>query len=129
MRLIDADALNGYKFGLISPYAQNLFHKTINEAPTIDYKQLLEQEPCADAISRQAVLEIIRKCHCEEWIKADIGASIEALSPVTPAEKVGHWIFVDEAHEHARCSKCDYGDVDLMDGKSHNYCQNCGAKM
>lgn len=39
MRLIDADALNGYKFGLISPYAQNLFHKTINEAPTIVQEQ------------------------------------------------------------------------------------------
>lgn len=44
-------------------------------------------------------------------------------------ESTGYWIFVDEAHEHARCSKCDYGDVDLMDGKLHNYCQNCGAKM
>lgn len=39
MRLIDADALNGYKFGLISPYAQNLFHKIINEAPTIVQEQ------------------------------------------------------------------------------------------
>ena len=39
MRLIDADALNGYKFGLISPYAQNLFHRTINEAPTIVQEQ------------------------------------------------------------------------------------------
>lgn len=39
MRLIDADALNGYKFGLISPYVQNLFHKTINEAPTIVQEQ------------------------------------------------------------------------------------------
>jgi hypothetical protein len=55
-----------------------------------------EMQPCTDAISRQAVLEIIRKCHCEEWIKADIGAPIEALSPVTPAEKVGQWIPVSE---------------------------------
>jgi len=35
MRLIDADALNGYQFGLISSQAQKLFHKTINNAPTI----------------------------------------------------------------------------------------------
>lgn len=42
---------------------------------------------CVDAISRQAVLEVIRKCHCEEWVKAEIGAPIEALSSVTPAEK------------------------------------------
>lgn len=36
MRLIDADALNGYELGLISPKAQKLFHKIINDAPTID---------------------------------------------------------------------------------------------
>lgn len=41
----------------------------------------------SDLISRQAVLEVIRKCHCEEWIKADIGAPIEALSLVTLMEK------------------------------------------
>ena len=40
-----------------------------------------------DCVSRQAVLEVIRKCHCEEWVKADIGAPIEALQPVNPAEK------------------------------------------
>ena len=56
----------------------------------------LEQEPCADCVSRQAVLEVIKKCHCEEWVKADIGAPIEALQPVTPAEKVGRWIPVSE---------------------------------
>ena len=30
--------------------------------------------------ARQAFLDAISKCNCEEWIKADIGASIEALS-------------------------------------------------
>lgn len=54
---------------------------------------------------------------------------IQALSPVVPQPKIGHWIFIDEAHEHARCSECDYGDIDLMDGKPHNYCQKCGIKM
>ncbi len=34
-RIIDATELNGYKFGLISPYAQKLFHETINNAPTV----------------------------------------------------------------------------------------------
>lgn len=35
-RLIDATELNGYKFGLISPYAQKLFHAIINNAPTVN---------------------------------------------------------------------------------------------
>ena len=34
-RYIDATELNGYKFGLISPYAQKLFHQTIDEAPLL----------------------------------------------------------------------------------------------
>lgn len=43
--------------------------------------------------------------------------------------KTGRWIFVDDAHEHARCSECGYGDVDLLDGRPHNYCPNCGSFM
>lgn len=35
-RLIDATELNGYKFGLISPYAQKLFHAIINNTPTVN---------------------------------------------------------------------------------------------
>lgn len=91
----------------------------------------LEQETCEDAISRQAVLEAIRKCHCEEWIKADIGAPIEALTSVTPAEKVGYWTKdVNDARElfdtvRYYCSACG-------DWQGHGpckYCPNCGAKM
>lgn len=54
-----------------------------------------------------------------------VGMAYEQVS----TEKTGRWIFVDKAKEHARCSNCGYGDVDLMDGKPHNYCPNCGAKM
>ena len=43
--------------------------------------------------------------------------------------KTGQWIFVDKAHEHAHCSECGYGNVDLCNGRPHNYCPNCGAKM
>lgn len=47
----------------------------------------------------------------------------------TPQQKMEQWIFVDKAREHARCPKCGYGDIDLMDGKPHNYCQNCGIGL
>jgi predicted Zn-ribbon and HTH transcriptional regulator len=53
----------------------------------------------------------------------------EIKKVITPQPKTGEWIFVDKAHEHAHCSECDYGDVDLMNGRPHNYCPNCGAKM
>lgn len=54
---------------------------------------------------------------------------IEELPSVTPQPKMGKWIFVDESKEHAHCSECDYGNVDLFDGRPHNYCPNCGARM
>ncbi len=97
----------------------------------------LEQEPCDDAISRQAVLDyidempsdltadgrrMIRRRTLEEYIS-------DTLPPVTPQPKTGHWILIDKAHEHAHCSECDYGNVDLLDGRPHNYCPNCGARM
>ena len=40
-RYIDANKLNGYEFGLISPKAQDLFHKIINNAPTEDVKPII----------------------------------------------------------------------------------------
>lgn len=78
-------------------------------------------------ISEQAVLDVINKagrfyCDKEQTIK-----EIKAILSAEP--KTGHWIFVDKAHEHAHCSECDYGNVDLMDGRPHKYCPNCGAKM
>lgn len=49
----------------------------------------------------------------------------DAVTPV----KTGQWVFIDKAHEHAYCSECGYGNVDLFNGRPHNYCPNCGAKM
>ena len=57
---------------------------------------------------------------------AGIGAFHKALEQ---EQKTGRWIFVDKAHEHAHCSECGYGNVDLFNGRPHNYCPNCGAKM
>lgn len=66
-----------------------------------------------------------------KWI-VDIHGDIEGdyeLIEKYKEPKTGHWIFVDEAKEHARCSECNSGIVDLFDGKLHNYCEVCGAKM
>ena len=90
----------------------------------------LEQQPCEDAVSREAVLAIAgdscldldnyedTKAFCDE---------IKELPSVAHTQKLGRWIFVDKAHEHARCSECGYGSVDLFDGRPHNYCPNCGS--
>jgi len=97
----------------------------------------LEQEPCEDCISRQALYESLYESFHDEdapnnITQVTLGAVrnfVKNFPPVTPQSKTGHWIFVDKVNEHAHCSECDYGNVDLLDGRPHNYCPNCGAKM
>lgn len=99
MRLIDADALNGYKFGLISPYAQNLFHETINEAPTIDYKQLLEQEPCemTGEEYRQRMIQAFHNADCDELI---------AICVLPTEKEFEHLEWLLEKHYKAKPELC-----------------------
>lgn len=89
----------------------------------------LKQEPCGDCISREKALQIIRAWFDREATPSDLKNEIEQLPPVTPQPEMGRWIFVDKAKEHAHCSECDYGDVDLFNGRPHNYCEKCGTKM
>ena len=98
----------------------------------------LEQQPCDNAISRQAVLDTISELNAISFYEAqedskecyyEIRQAVKALPLVTPQQKYGKWIFVDKAKEHAYCSECNYGNVDLFDGRPHNYCPNCGCRM
>lgn len=98
----------------------------------------LEQKPCEDTVSRTNLLKQfedrfieLQKAHRKDLqfgINWCINTLLDAPS-VTPMQKTGQWVFVDKAHEHAYCSECGYGNVDLFNGRPHNYCPNCGAKM
>ena len=111
----------------------------------------LEQEPCEEAVSRQAVLSKIKKvCFSEEWgqFRVDNGSNgqrdflinyIEQLPPVTPQPKMGRWIEVDIGNCRAtlKCSVCDrvieptftFGEYSYEDiNRYYPYC-HCGAKM
>ena len=113
---------------------------TWNEKRCEEILKALEQDPCGDAISRQAVLDALDKSRysnefCEEnhidW-SINLGMAhivVNELKPVTPQPKMGHWIFDDKCKEHGHCSRCGYGRVDLVDGEPHNFCRKCGAKM
>ena len=91
-------------------------------------KKALEQQPCGDAISRQAVLDINFKRIILTTAKPaeTIEQKVKALPSVTRQQKTGRWI----AHSDGiwiksyECSRC---------GKVHNtqsdYCEKCGAKM
>ena len=96
----------------------------------------LEEKPCIDVVSRQAVLntldfadKALDEDGTVETYKELLIACYKDLPSVAHTQKLGRWIFVDNAHEHARCSECSYGNINLFDGKPHNYCPNCGSLM
>ena len=113
-----------------------------NESAEEWYKlfvEKLEQEPSGDAISRQAVLELVNKGYMGLYARqTDIEImkdKINDLPPINPQEtKTGHW-FVDERPESDRevvCSNCDqpifkYHKLDF--DYRPKYCPNCGAIM
>lgn len=98
------------------------------------------QEPCKDAISRQAacnIIDAIRDCISVEgyW------AILERLKklPSVSTEKTGRWIRWYEVIEsadgkstdhipHCKCSECDC-EYDTYSSQFIKYCSNCGAKM
>lgn len=106
----------------------------------------LEQEPCEDCISRQAVLEPYQTLKDSDticiWL---LRKNIEQQPSVTPQPKTGHWIKVGDRGFGwsdtviCKCSECEYqkeftGKFDgqnLIVDMEHadNYCPNCGAKM
>jgi len=91
-----------------------------------DYKRLLEQEPCEEAISRAEILDELnrlgRNAFKDDTDYDNFFAFVDSLSPVTPQQKTGHWIY--KTTEGQFCSICDGQSV-----WKFNYCPNCGAKM
>ena len=92
------------------------------------------QEPCDDAISRQAaIIALDDRMSSLDNVDMQIAMGfakgiIYDLPPVTPQPKTGHWI-LDADREHGRCSECGCKE-DLVDGhSSYKWCSNCGAKM
>lgn len=76
----------------------------------------LEQEPCGDAISRQAILDIIMPyCQDDDGSVENIGDlrnaldDIEALSPVTPKEKSEY------EHDHEVVKAYNDGQAYILD--------------
>jgi hypothetical protein len=107
--------------------------KDYKEALVVAIKAL-EQEPCEDAISRQAVLEkainvpiaqIVTEDEviCRKVVFVD---DIENLPPVIPQPKTGRWMHPYESDIACECSECH---IQMPITKDFNYCPNCGTKM
>ena len=103
----------------------------------------LEQEPCEDAVNRQAVIDVIDK-----WVKnmgvlialpanevMPLFKSIHELLPVRPYEpRKGHWIYdytSADGHKTYHCSECGCylqpKHSEPLD--SFRWCSLCGADM
>ena len=97
---------------------------------------------CEDCISRSMAIEKLKEHYSDKELQSakndpcvidamtDLDIRIiRDLPSVAHTQKMGRWIFTDKTYEYGRCSECGYGIVDLVNGKPHNYCPNCGAKM
>lgn len=95
------------------------------------------QQPCDDAISRKAVIEITAETGALET-----QGRVKALPSVTPKQKTGRWIIdreiVDKSKKpttyyfETRCSECGLEHAyttDIEDRIPIIYCPNCGARM
>ena len=74
---------------------------------------------CEDVISREAVLDGLKGCICEEWVKTLFATMVKQLPPVT--QKSGKW---ENLYRCWMCSEC--GKQTYIE---HKYCPNCGARM
>ena len=95
-----------------------------------------EQEPCEDCISRQEVLEIAKSSK-SNWIDNSVlFKKVNELPPVTPKQKIGHWIKYGVprcGEQHYQCTSCGYyinfGQWGELYTKEFKYCPNCMARM
>ncbi len=129
--------------------------KMISNILTAKLHYFAEQEPCDDAISRQAIEDISLfdplEPYNSDYVRGFIYGhdrllnEIRKLPSVRPQEQTGHWEKIVKEHKcFARddtyttteylCSECgaeplaEYAS-DEADYAFSNYCPNCGARM
>ena len=102
----------------------------------------LEQEPCEDAISRQAVIVAMRKNYRNsgrdidgDYVEGNYSEKlydvIISLPSAAPQPKTSHWVYKIYGSFHEQgdwyCSHCDY---QFNYGGGHaEFCPKCGYKM
>lgn len=133
------------------PKDNNAYSIMLNEALDMAINAL-EQEPCKDTISRQAVINVFPRwkfVSYEAYIRSV--AELENLPPVTPQPKIGRWIMKHRTYNEIKhytgqdemgeihtisvleryetdepyCSECGKRAGDT----SQDYCCACGVKM
>ena len=86
----------------------------------------LEQQPCADMVSRDAMWEVLQRLYGTE---GELVEELMSLPPVLPMPKMGKWIYNKEEDSY-RCSLCTFPcHKDNMGAIPTRYCAECGAVM
>ena len=111
----------------------NMCDEISNEA----YKKIMchceEQELCEDCVSRAELKNELMTAFLEENDYSFLCDVIDLLPSVTPRQKMGRWILLDECSNSGYyCSECQKKVV--KEGWSNTvkkvkFCPNCGAKM
>ena len=103
--------------------------------------EALDQEPCGDCISRENTLKAmieqlgIRNVDYLLPAEATLYKVVKRMLPVTPQQKIGHWIKHDTGHSiYYDCSLCGclapcIETADSFVWKLSKYCPDCGARM
>lgn len=85
-----------------------------------------EKQPYEDAVSRQAVLDLVNS----DWKYEELEVPINCLPSVTPIRKEGYWIEVDaNMYTCSNCSHCFTIVPEDNRIQQFNYCPNCKTKM
>lgn len=102
----------------------------------------LEQEPCEDCISRQAVLDAMShnwKHICfvsrrkqptkgEKAVYLDMREMVRQMPSVTPQQKTGKWIDCSD-EGYVECPFCGHATTCEDNIDELHYCFYCGARM
>lgn len=93
---------------------------------------LLDREPCEDAVSRQAVLDMAEDMTDQFGNKHRVVTEglISMLPPVTPTRKVGKWIAERDDYGNItgwHCSNC-YDKTGFVTTCAWDYCPSCGSR-
>lgn len=88
--------------------------------------EALEQEPCADMVSRDSMWEVLQRLYGTE---GELVEELMSLPPVLPMPKIGKWICKKEEDSY-RCSLCTFPcHKDNLGAIPTKYCAGCGAYM
>ena len=112
-------------------------YKTFTELYFHTDPEMVEQEPCDDAISRETVIDTLQYAwEANKDIQESI-VEIKALPSVT--QKSGKWILQPSNKEQGerdfiwwKCSECGqviYSETEKDRREYHAFCGRCGARM